>query len=384
MAQSVLRYPRRQVAQNHRTWGKDLASILVGIQQAKQQQGQQQFLRQLSQAVQSGDPDAMNQAITSPNQGPSSMLGRIGDSLNPFSPSRGFSPTQANYLGQLAKAPIQNQQMQARIPIEAERAGAIEKARYDADPTAQERAKYWNEGGRRSSTATTEREQTNKAVKPFETQMGNYIKQWNRMTDKDGKALPGMEYKVANIDGMIDKLERKIGDITKTNPPDPAVYQKEAWYKNLSPEDQEHADWLLAPAPGEVGRSYDDVKTFYSNPPAQEGTQNQSGQITKVNGLLAQGADPADTRDVVNAMGGTGAAKKHKTPPFAKKLRAGPKGLMVDRKDTGWEPAGDGDVSLILEGWMPYLEGQELEEAKLVLGSKDIPSMRQALAELMK
>ena len=119
-----------------------LQSIVKGlssIQGARQNNANQDFLSQLAAANQSGDPNAIRQAVNTPQQGPQGFLGKLTGAINPFGSSGGFAPEQQRMLTELVQdqlnpeTALQQEYLQARIDA----INALTKQRGRIDPLDQ-------------------------------------------------------------------------------------------------------------------------------------------------------------------------------------------------------------------------------------------------------
>ena len=102
--QGIERGPEWDNLRANRQGFESILGGLMAIQQGKREQANRAFLATLLQSQ--GQPgqegrSAPMASLMQPNRGPESFIGKIGDSLNPFSPSRGMAPMQESIVGRM-------------------------------------------------------------------------------------------------------------------------------------------------------------------------------------------------------------------------------------------------------------------------------------------
>jgi len=145
-----------------------IANAIREIQAGQQRRGGQEFLSRLAMAQ---TPEARQQAIQTPTQGPQGWLGRLMQPVNPFGTAGGYSPVQQGYLTKMmddqSRESEYNQRMQLQNQMQQQ--GEVRRSKLSEDAQArgeQRRAKlnqsdpYYKERLRQLQTPEEEWEQT--------------------------------------------------------------------------------------------------------------------------------------------------------------------------------------------------------------------------------
>ena len=172
---------------------QQLGQGLGAIKQVKEERANEAFLEQIRQAMQSGDPNALNQAISQPPQAGPGGLASFFDKLNPNSPSLGRSPLQQGIMGRQA----------------AYATDPYQQARFTAETN---RGEYWKNKG--ETLQDVDADKLIATINKRLAVLGNIKKPL--INEVSGTPLAGNERRVTKIDAQKKQLENQLSELTGT------------------------------------------------------------------------------------------------------------------------------------------------------------------------